>query len=52
MARASWLPLAVLLSLVDNALNMMRISQYNQGLVRGAVIVAAVALFINKRDES
>jgi ribose transport system permease protein len=43
---------AVLLSLVDNALNMMRISQYNQGLVRGAVIVAAVALFINKRDES
>ena len=43
---------AVLLTLVDNALNMMRISQYNQGLVRGAVIVAAIALFVNKRNES
>lgn len=43
---------AVLLTLVDNSLNMMRISQYNQGLVRGAVIVAAVALFMTKRERS
>lgn len=43
---------AVLLTLVDNALNMMRVSQYNQGLARGAVIVAAVALFMTKRERA
>lgn len=43
---------AVLLTLVDNSLNMMRVSQYNQGLVRGAVIVVAVALFMTKRERA
>jgi ribose transport system permease protein len=43
---------AVLLTLVDNSLNMMRVSQYNQGLVRGAVIVLAVALFTTRRERA
>jgi ribose transport system permease protein len=43
---------AVLLTLVDNSLNMMRVSQYNQGLVRGAVIVLAVALFMTRRERA
>lgn len=43
---------AVLLTLIDNSLNIMRISQYFQGLVRGSVIVAAVAIFMIQRQRS
>jgi ribose transport system permease protein len=40
---------AALLTLIDNALNMIGVSQYSQGLVRGGVIVAAIAIFVAKR---
>lgn len=40
---------AVLLALIDNALNMIGVSQYSQGLFRGAIIVLAIALFVSKR---
>lgn len=40
---------AVLLALIDNSLNMIGVSQYSQGLFRGAIIVVAIALFVAKR---
>ncbi len=40
---------AVLLALIDNALNMVGISQYTQGLFRGAIIVAAITVFVSKK---
>lgn len=40
---------AVLLVLIDNSLNMIGVSQYSQGLFRGAIIVLAIALFVTKR---
>ena len=40
---------AFLLTLIDNALNMIGVSQYSQGLFRGGVIVAAIAIFVAKR---
>jgi ribose transport system permease protein len=40
---------AVLLALIDNALNMVGISQYTQGLFRGAIIVAAITVFVTKK---
>lgn len=40
---------AVLLTLIDNSLNMIGVSQYSQGLFRGAIIVIAIALFVAKR---
>lgn len=40
---------AVLLTLIDNSLNMIGVSQYSQGLFRGAIIVLAIALFVTKR---
>lgn len=40
---------AVLLTLIDNSLNMIGVSQYSQGLFRGAIIVLAIALFVAKR---
>ena len=41
---------AVLLALIDNALNMVGISQYTQGLFRGAIIVAAITVFVTKKS--
>jgi ribose transport system permease protein len=41
---------AVLLALIDNALNMVGISQYTQGLFRGAIIVAAITVFVSKKS--
>lgn len=43
---------AVLLALIDNALNMIGVSQYTQGLFRGAIIVAAIAVFVTKKGTS
>jgi ribose transport system permease protein len=43
---------AVLITLIDNALNMIGVSQYTQGLFRGGVIVAAIAIFVSKKRES
>ena len=43
---------AVLLTLVDNALNMIGVSQYSQGVVRGLVIVAAIAIFVSRKRSS
>lgn len=40
---------AVLLILINNALNMIGVSQYSQGLFRGAIIVLAIALFVVKK---
>lgn len=40
---------AVLLTLIDNSLNMIGVSQYSQGLFRGGIIVLAIALFVTKR---
>lgn len=40
---------AVLLALIDNSLNMIGVSQYSQGLFRGAIIVMAIAVFITKK---
>lgn len=40
---------AVLLTLIDNSLNMIGVSQYSQGLFRGGIIVIAIALFVTKR---
>lgn len=40
---------AVLLTLIDNSLNMIGVSQYSQGLFRGGIIVIAIALFVSKR---
>ena len=40
---------AVLLTLIDNSLNMIGVSQYSQGLFRGAIIVIAIALCVAKR---
>jgi ribose transport system permease protein len=37
-----------LLALVDNALNLIGVSSFYQDLVRGLVIVIAVAIFIRK----
>lgn len=38
----------VLLSVLDNAINVTGVSSYYQDLVRGLVLVAAVALFVRK----
>jgi ribose transport system permease protein len=43
---------AVLLALIDNALNMIGVSQYTQGLFRGAIIVAAIAVFVSRKGTS
>ena len=43
---------AILITLIDNSLNMIGVSQYSQGLLRGAVIVAAIAVFVSKRQQS
>ena len=43
---------AVLLALIDNSLNMIGVSQYTQGLFRGAIIVAAIAVFVTKKGKS
>lgn len=40
---------AVLLALIDNALNMIGVSQYTQGLFRGTIIVAAIAVFVVRK---
>jgi ribose transport system permease protein len=43
---------AVLLALIDNALNMIGVSQYTQGLFRGAIIVLAIAVFVTKKGKT
>ena len=40
---------AILLTLIDNSLNMIGVSQYSQGLFRGGIIVIAIALFVTKK---
>lgn len=40
---------AVLLTLIDNSLNMIGVSQYSQGLFRGGIIVIAIALFVTRK---
>lgn len=39
---------AVLITLIDNSLNLLGVSTFSKDLVRGMVIVAAVAIFIRK----
>lgn len=39
---------AVLITLIDNSLNLLGVSTFSKDLVRGFVIVAAVAIFVRK----
>lgn len=39
---------AILIALIDNSLNLLGVSSFSKDLVRGMVIVAAVAIFIRK----
>lgn len=39
---------AVLITLIDNSLNLLGVSTFSKELVRGMVIVAAVAIFVRK----
>ncbi len=37
-----------LLALIDNALNLLGVPSFYKDLLRGAIIIAAVAIFIRK----